>query len=316
MGLAKVQKNSVAGGLHSMTGYGAASCKADSKGAQYECVVRSLNAKQLDVQVRLPAHWEHREGAIRKQVETHLQRGRIQVAVSYVPQGVASKDVAIDEALFLQYYGRLHALAKQVGHPSTDALMATALRLPGVLQSKSSADQDEGLRAAGRSAKVWKAVSHCIQEAIAACVRMRTQEGAVLGTQMKGYLDKIADDLQKVAREEKRRDARVQKKLKAQWEDAFRNSESQERFHQELFFYLERMSFEEEKVRLGKHLAYFEETLGTAPGQGRKLGFIAQEINREINTLGSKAHDAVIQGIVVEMKNELEKIKEQLLNVL
>jgi uncharacterized protein (TIGR00255 family) len=286
-----------------MTGYGKATGTIGNR--RYTVEVRSLNGKQLDLSVRMPSAFREREMALRKQVGAEIIRGKSDLSISYEQDESESRS-QLNGPVIRAYLEEMRLLAQFEELPLVDPI-GSALRLPdAVQQAKEEVDE-----------QTWSALDALVQEALSAFNAFREQEGRALEADFRQHLDSIAAveaDLDPLldARLE-----RVKSRIHAHLEDVMQRGRIDEnRFEQEVLFYVEKMDVSEERVRLRAHLALFREILEGEPGQGKKLGFVAQEIGREVNTLGSKANDAEIQRLVVGMKDDLEKIKEQVLNVL
>ena len=289
--------------IRSMTGYGKATGTIGTR--RYTVEIRSLNGKQLDLSVRMPSAFRDREMDVRKLVGAELVRGKSDLIIQYEQEGGEQRN-QLNEPVLRAYLAQMRALASSESLPPSDFLSA-ALRLPeSVHQAKEESDD-----------ATWSAVAALVGEALSAFNAFREQEGRALEADFRAHLASIAAvdaglDGLLAARLD-----RVKSRIHAHLEEAMQRGRIDEnRFEQEGLFYLEKMDVSEERVRLRAHLALFEEILSAPPGQGKKLGFVAQEIGREVNTLGSKANDAEIQRLVVGMKDDLEKIKEQVLNVL
>ena len=289
--------------LKSMTGYG----NGNAKDGNYEISteIKSLNSKFADISVRIPSQWSSLELVLRKQVTDALVRGKISVSVEITNN---SEDVStvFDEQLLKQYYKQFKQAADDLNNSDTE-LFSLAMHAPNVIKSREDVIGDD----------ISGAIKDSVSGAIAACNEFRKQEGDELGDKLMSYIDSIGTLLNKIDPFDEKRIKKVEEKLKAGVESNKNLVEvDNNRFEQELIYYIEKLDINEEKVRLNNHLTYFTEVLEKEEANGKKLGFISQEIGREINTIGSKANDADIQRIVVEMKEELEKIKEQALNVL
>jgi len=290
--------------IKSMTGYGKATACVGTRTITVE--VRTLNSKQLDLSVKTPSLYRAVEHAVRSVASSRIARGKADLYVSF-EEGTAAGAARVDAALFADYARqiRLAADAAGLGEVSTDALAASILRMPEVVSAADRHDVSEEETAALLGATT---------EALDALDAFRAQEGAVLLADVMGRVDAIEGLLARVEPFEAARVGAVRARI-AENVAAAGVVVDANRLEQEIVFWVEKLDITEEKVRLSKHCRYFRETAGE-PGAGRKLGFIAQEMGREINTLGSKANDAEIQKLVVQMKDELEKIKEQLLNIL
>jgi uncharacterized protein (TIGR00255 family) len=289
-----------------MTGFGRAEMQLGSK--KFTAEIRSLNSKQLDLSIRIPSIYRGIEMDIRSIIAQQLVRGKVDFQLSF-EETAESATTPINRDIFEGYLQQIKEIARQLEIDITnESLVQTILRLPDVLRvnGKDVAGEDE-----------LNSVKKLCSNAVESLVNFRKQEGSVLYNDIKNRVLLILDLLQKVEPYEKQRIEDVKKRLREALntleDDVKINSD---RFEQEVIYYLEKLDITEEKVRLKNHCKYFLETVGTDEQVGRKLGFIAQEMGREINTLGSKANHSEIQRIVVLMKDELEKIKEQSLNIL
>jgi len=285
-----------------MTGFGKAVCELPSKKVTIE--IRSLNSRQLDLNFRIPSLYRDKESEMRSMISRTLERGKIDFSIYTESIGENGSSV-INQSLALDYYRELKKLAEATGEAPKDYL-ALVMRMPDVLkQDKVVPDETE-----------WTAIMTGVNEAIAAFNKFRDDEGKVLAKEFEQRVGLIQAKLIDIAALDPQRAASVREKLNKFLEENIPAANvDKNRFEQELIYYLEKLDITEEKLRLQTHCDYFIETMKEA-SSGRKLGFITQEIGREINTIGSKANDASIQKMVVEMKDELEKIKEQMLNVL
>jgi len=285
----------------SMTGFGKAG--GEKEGHRIEVEIRSLNSKFLDLNLRIPSALRSMETALRERCQQKLERGKVELHLS-VEGNTPTEAAQIDPERFAAQLGVLRTLC-QTHQLAEDSLLTHVLRMPGVLRETENA-APEGLVAA---------CLEVVDRALDALVEHRKAEGRSLGRDLKDQIDRIAQGLSKVEPfEEVRNKAyreRLEKNLSASGIEV-----DPTRFHQEVLYVLERWDINEEKKRLSHHLAFFTEELEKEQQQGRKLGFIAQEIGREVNTLGSKCNQTDIQKIVVEMKEALEKIKEQVNNAL
>ncbi|HRD53447.1 MAG TPA: YicC family protein [Flavobacteriales bacterium] len=288
--------------LLSMTGFGRAEGVVKDRKVTVE--VRALNSKQLDLLLKLPAVFRDREQELRQALGEELVRGKVDVFVS-AESLHATKHTSFDRELIKAYYAELKAIRDEAAPEVTTDLFAQVLRLPDVSTTTSDRADDEE----------WAGVKALVVEALRSFKAFRANEGAKLETELKQRAQGIVTLLDQVARIDTGRQDRTRERLRAKLAD-LRAEVDESRFEQELIYYLEKLDITEEKVRLSAHCGHFAETLALNEPQGRKLGFIAQEMGREINTIGSKANDAAIARLVVQMKDELEKVKEQLLNVL
>ncbi|WP_223818062.1 MULTISPECIES: YicC/YloC family endoribonuclease [Mucilaginibacter] len=290
--------------IKSMTGYGIASF--DTGNTKYTVEVKSLNSKFLELSLRLPKIFAEKEFQLRTDCSKLIERGKVNLSINTEQASQAVKAAGIDKDLLKHYYNQLKAVSEELGEPGGN-LLELALGLPEVVKyEEDTISEDE-----------WKSVEKTFQQAMAAFQEFRTQEGNVIEQEIKGRISTILKNLELVELEDPKRVPLIRERLDTFLaEAASREAIDQNRFEQELIYYIDKLDITEEKVRLKAHCEYFIETLKNADANGKKLGFISQEIGREINTLGSKANDANIQKLVVGMKEELEKIKEQLLNVL
>lgn len=287
-----------------MTGFGQSS--SDDGQFQITVEVKSLNSKFLDLSLRLPKPFSDKEIEVRNLISEKLERGKVSIAIEYQRYGEDDIKQSYNEKLFVAYYSELKKLADKVIAPY-EPLFELALNSPEVIQSKlkDTNNDDE-----------WNNVKSCIVQAIEKCDLFRKTEGKVLEKMLKDCCAVIHRELENVTLLDPKRIEKVREKLKGNVVTFFgEEGYDTNRLEQEIIFYIEKLDINEEKVRLKSHLDYFMNVLNEPQGTGKKLGFISQEIGREINTIGSKASDAGIQKHVVVMKEELEKIKEQLNNV-
>jgi uncharacterized protein (TIGR00255 family) len=290
--------------IKSMTGYGIAAF--DSGSTKYTVEIKSLNSKFLELSLRLPKMFSDKEFQLRNDCNKQIERGKVNLSITVEQQAGTVKAAGIDTALLKNYYDQLKAVSEELGEPTTN-LLQLALGLPEVVKyEEETISEDE-----------WKLVEKTFNQAVAAFQKFRADEGNVLEQDLKYRIDIILKNLELVEAEEPKRVPLIRERLNTFLQEATnREAIDQNRFEQELIYYIDKLDVTEEKIRLRTHCDYFIETLKNADANGKKLGFIAQEIGREVNTLGSKANDAAMQKLVVGMKEELEKIKEQLLNVL
>ena len=290
-----------------MTGYGKAEAVLNHKKITVE--IRSLNSKQLDLTVKVPAVYRQSEYEIRNRIGKRLQRGKIDAYVSYEITG-DSVPVNIDRKTFTAYFGQIRDIAAENGidwnGSALDAAVVPAvLRLPEVIQN----DQQTVSEAE------TQALKRCVEEAVDHMEQFRIQEGTILIADLLRRIDRIEQLKEEIVPFEKARAETIKTRIRENIESLGIPFDAN-RLEQEMIYYIEKLDITEEKVRLQNHCKYFREVARGEEAPGRKLGFIAQELGREINTLGSKANEATIQKKVVEMKDELEKIKEQVLNIL
>lgn len=288
--------------LQSMTGYGKATGTFNGRKVVVE--IRALNSKSLDLYLKLPSIYKEKELDLRKLIGNELDRGKLETVVSIENAGEAS-NFTINKGLAKKYYQEINTLANELGTNSNELLVAI-LRMPEILtpEYKQLTEKD------------WTFLKELTNKAILQLKEFRMQEGASLKNDFLERINAIGDLLAQVPQYEEARIDTVKERMRKALEELDTSSIDENRFEQELIFYIEKLDISEEKVRLTNHLNYFKETLETQAAIGKKLGFITQEIGREINTLGSKAQHAELQKIVVNMKDNLEKIKEQVLNTL
>ncbi len=288
--------------LLSMTGFGRAKKSFPEKTISVE--IKSLNSKFNDLRLKCPQNYREKEADIRKIIMDVANRGKIEVTLDVINMG-GEEGLGLNEALFTAYYNKLSKLKNKLNIEGGD-IIQTIMRLPNVMNG------DEN----GVSPEEWKEITTVIDEALAKFSSFREEEGKVLLVELEGRINSIQSLLEKVDPYEKERIVTIRKRLQKNLEEYINKENIDEnRFEQEVIFYLEKIDITEEKVRLSQHCKYFLEVLGGAPvPKGKKLNFISQEIGREINTLGAKAYSSNLQRVVVEMKDELEKIKEQVVN--
>lgn len=288
----------------SMTGFGKGVVTIGNKKITAE--VKSLNSKQLDLSVRMPAIYREKELELRNYISRLLERGKADLLIT-VETNSGSEVVNLNMPLLKEYKAKLEQMSAELGIPEPENWHSTLLRLPNVFQTETASDIDES---------ELKALQDAVALAVEKLIEFRCQEGARLAS---FFEEKIARIRQLLADVEPYEAERVPK-IKARIQESLSKLENvqfdKNRFEQEMIFYIEKLDINEEKLRLANHLDYFLATLENGSGQGKKLGFISQEMGREINTLGSKSNHAEMQNIVVRMKDELEQIKEQVLNVM
>ncbi len=287
-----------------MTGYGKAIAETPQKKITIE--IKSLNSKQLDLNTKLPWLYKEKEPEIRNLISQKLDRGKIDFSV-YCDMLDDEVVTVINKTAVRNYYNQFKEIASDLKIDLDDQIFTAIMKLPDTLKTEKP-EMPEG---------EWEIVKNQIIESINMLDLYRIEEGNSITTDLKKCIGKISAFLESVGTFESGRIARVREKLDSLLEEAVgKENIDKNRFEQELIFYLEKFDINEEKVRLKTHCDYFLETMNTPAPNGKILNFIAQEIGREINTIGSKANDASIQKLVVMMKDELEKIKEQTLNVL
>ena len=288
--------------LQSMTGYGKATGTYNDKQIRVE--IKSLNSKQMDISSRMPAQYREKDLDLRRMVTQQLERGKVDLSINVTSTNVVAS-TQINGAILKDYYNQIKQLSDTENIPLPADWFSTLLRLPEVLKNEEQQLEENE----------WLEVAKITQEAIGQLVKFRVQEGNSLANVFTSKVDNIERLLGTVGQYETERIERIKTRLR----DGLQNlndNYNDDRFEQELIFYIEKLDVNEEKSRLKNHLDYFRETMKKEHNPGKKLGFIAQEMGREINTLGSKANHAELQKIVVLMKDELEQIKEQVLNVL
>lgn len=291
--------------MYSMTGFGKATAEFLDKKVSVE--LRSLNSKQLDLNTRIPLIYREKESELRNYISQKLERGKIDVYISVENIG-ASKKYIIDRSLALAYYEDLKALSNEFAVKSEPEYLSIIARLPDVV--KNDVEQFNETE--------WAQIQKAIDAAIKALLEFREKEGDGLQTELLKRTKLIDQLLEKIKELEPKRKEQVKQKLQTNIEEAIgKDKIDQNRLEQELIFYIERLDVTEEVVRLNSHIMYFLTNIGSSEtSKGKKLGFILQEMGREINTIGSKANNAEMQRIVIEMKDELEKLKEQSMNIL
>ncbi len=289
--------------IQSMTGFGKATAELSNKKITVE--VKSLNSKQLDLSVRIPSVYKEQELNVRSLIARRLERGKVDFAI-YVENTSKETTSQINQNVLESYYNQIKNSSEKLGIDVPSDWFQVLLRLPDVLKYEAQdADEEE-----------WKVVADTINQALDQLVEFRKQEGKMLEDL---FIQKISNIGNLMTAIEPFEGERVEK-VKARIIEALEKIENfdydKNRFEQEMIYYIEKLDINEEKARLRNHLKYFLETLNDTSGQGKKLGFITQEMGREINTTGSKANHVQMQQLVVQMKDELEQIKEQVLNVL
>lgn len=288
-----------------MTGFGQA--VSNSNEATITVEIKSLNSKFLDLNLRLPKLFSEKELELRNLISEKLERGKLSFSIDYQPAVKEEVHQRYNEVLFTAYYAELKRLADRVVAPY-DNLFQLALSSPDVTENKVQEELDPTL---------WEKAQQAITEAIQKFEKFRMEEGKSMEVKLVQYIESIRKELYHVEEIDPKRVEKIRSRIKGNITDFF-GSEGFDanRLEQEIIFYIEKLDIHEERVRLKTHLDYFLKALGDKQSNGKKLGFISQEIGREINTIGSKANDAEMQKHVVMMKEELEKVKEQLNNIL
>ena len=290
--------------IKSMTGYGKAECEFQSKRITVE--IKSLNSKQLDINIKSPSIYKEKEIDLRNEINREINRGKVDVYISvdYVDEEIP---VNLNAKLIKGYYKQVSQISQDLKLPVPGDIISTLLRMPDVLRSERQEVSDEE----------WLALKTTAINSIKALNAFRDQEGCALEKDIVERIRLITSLTGELEPFEKQRIIKLKEKFRLNLAELISQDKLDEnRFEQELIYYIERLDITEEKVRLANHCTYFLETMKEADSSGKKLGFITQEIGREINTIGSKANDSDMQKIVVQMKDELEKIKEQVNNVL
>ena len=290
--------------IQSMTGYG--KVVVIFKDRKINAEIKSLNSKQLDLQARIAPLYREKEMEIRQMIAAALERGKVDFSL-WVEKDAGVDATPVNAALVENYYRQLKEVATKVGIPEPEDWMYTLTRMPDVLTKT----EQEVL-----SEEEWAAARQAVEGAIGALVDFRKQEGAALEKKFAEKLDNIERLLAEIEPYEKSRVEKIRQRIVDGLQQIPGVDYDKNRLEQELIYYIEKLDISEEKQRLTNHLKYFRETMQNSHGQGKKLGFIAQEMGREINTTGSKSNLAEMQNIVVQMKDELEQIKEQVLNAL
>lgn len=290
--------------IRSMTGFGKTEFELGNK--KYTMEIKSLNSKQLDINTRIPALYRQKDIEIRRLMSEMLTRGKVDFAL-YLDNLGAESTTKINAAIIKDYYRQLSEVHQELGLEVNETIMHSIMRLPDTVKmTYEELDESE-----------WLVVRENLIKTLDELNRFRDQEGLALQTDIEGNIQNILNLLKQAEPFENQRMENVKTKIMDSLNELQLNgSIDKNRFEQELIYYMEKLDINEEKVRLTNHCSYFTETMAEEEPSGRKLGFIAQEIGREINTLGSKANESNLQRIVVQMKDNLEKIKEQVLNVL
>ncbi|MBO4664739.1 MAG: YicC family protein [Bacteroidaceae bacterium] len=295
--------------IQSMTGYG--KCVAEYNGKKIHAEIKSLNSKALDLSARLAPLYREKEMEVRQLISTNLERGKVDFNLWIEKDEVASVS-NINKELVGEYYKQIKDVSKSLdldmsGVQSANEWMKVLLRLPDVM-SRSEVEE--------LTDEEWAVARQVVEGAINALVEFRKQEGIALAKKFTEKIENIRTYLASIEPFEKERTEKIRQRILDALETQIGADYDKNRLEQEMIYYIEKLDISEEKQRLTNHLNYFLETMKDGKGQGKKLGFIAQEMGREINTTGSKSNQAEMQNIVVKMKDELEQIKEQVLNVM
>ncbi len=290
--------------LKSMTGFGKAECEIS--GLKISIEIKTLNSKQFDTLIRLPNSYKQKEMDIRTLLLKKLERGKVELNLS-LDQSKSSENYSINKILAKKYFEEVYLLSKELSLKPDENIISTLLKLPDVLQSEEhELDENE-----------WKQILLWVDDAATKCDTYRITEGHKLEADFRQRVGLIVGLLESISKFEVERISKIKAKFRKDLTDIIDKRKIDEnRFEQEIIYYLEKIDITEEKVRLENNCEYFVQALNDKESNGKKLNFISQEIGREINTIGSKANDSNIQKLVVQMKDELEKIKEQLCNIL
>lgn len=290
--------------LQSMTGFGKTTCEINNKKIVVE--IKSLNSKQLDLSTRIAGIYREKEMEIRNLISQKLERGKVEFTL-YIDNSGKESGAKINQTIVKSYYEQLKALSAETGIPETQDWLAVIMRMPDALKTETEElDENE-----------WSEILKVIESAITKLIEFRNQEGKTLEGVFNQKIGRIGELLTEIEPYETERVDKIKIRLEENLQALSDKIDyDKNRLEQELIFYIEKLDVNEEKVRLKNHLEYFIKTMHTEHSAGKKLGFIAQEIGREVNTLGSKSNHSEMQKIVVMMKDDLEQIKEQILNTL
>lgn len=291
--------------IQSMTGYGKATAELSDKKINVE--IKSLNSKAMDLSTRIAPLYREKEIEIRNEIAKALERGKVDFSLWIDKKDACELITPINQDVVVAYYERIRTISETTGIPAPEDWFSTLLRMPDVMTKNDIQELSE---------EECKAVHATVLQAIQNLVDFRIQEGAALEKKFREKISNIAKLLTSVDPYEKERVEKIKERITDALEKTISVDYDKNRLEQELIYYIEKLDINEEKQRLSNHLKYFINTMEDGSGQGKKLGFIAQEMGREINTLGSKSNHAEMQKIVVQMKDELEQIKEQVLNVM
>lgn len=287
-----------------MTGYGKAD--AEFQGKKIHVEIKSLNSKALDLTTRVAQLYREKEMEMRAMIQSSLERGKVEFSL-WVEKSETVTAASVNGNIVAAYAQQIKEISETLGWNFPADPWSVIVRLPEITQSNAVETLSE---------EEWGVVRGAVQEAIDHLVAFRKQEGVALAAKFAEKLDNIAALMEQIVPFEQSRVAKIRERLEARLEELKGVDYDKNRLEQELIYYIEKLDISEEKQRLANHLNYFRETMQNGHGQGKKLGFIAQEMGREINTTGSKSNQAEMQNIVVKMKDELEQIKEQVLNVM
>lgn len=292
--------------IQSMTGYGKATAELPDKKINVE--IKSLNSKAMDLSTRIAPAYREKEIEIRNEISKVLERGKVDFSL-WIEKKEGADAIPVNKAILENYYLQLDSICNELGIPRPESgdWLQVLLRMPDVMSKTEIQELSE---------EEWNTVHATVLEAVGHLVDFRKQEGVALEKKFREKIENINSLLEKITPYEKERVEKVKERITDALEKTLNVDYDKNRLEQELIYYIEKLDVNEEKQRLGNHLKYFISTMESGNGQGKKLGFIAQEMGREINTLGSKSNHAEMQKIVVQMKDELEQIKEQVLNVM
>ena len=290
--------------IQSMTGYG--KCVTEFNGKKIHAEIKSLNSKALDLSSRIAPLYREKEMEIRTYITSNLERGKIDFNL-WIEKEDGASATPINKTIVNEYYKQIKSICSETGIPEPIEWMSTLLRMPDAI-SKVEAEE--------LSEEEWAAAKSAVEGAVGQLMEFRKQEGLALSKKFTEKITNIGNLLAMIEPYEKERTEKIKRRIVEALEKTLEVDYDKNRLEQEMIYYIEKLDISEEKQRLTNHLKYFMETMADGHGQGKKLGFIAQEMGREINTTGSKSNNAEMQNIVVKMKDELEQIKEQVLNVL
>lgn len=292
--------------IQSMTGYGKATAELPDKKINVE--IKSLNSKAMDLSTRIAPAYREKEIEIRNEISKVLERGKVDFSL-WIEKKEGADAIPINKEILENYFLQLYSICNELGipNPAPEDWLQVLLRMPDVMSKTEIQELTE---------EEWKMVHATVLEAVGHLVDFRKQEGAALEKKFREKIANITSLLENITLYEKERVEKVKERITDALEKTLSVDYDKNRLEQELIYYIEKLDVNEEKQRLSNHLKYFISTMESGNGQGKKLGFIAQEMGREINTLGSKSNHAEMQKIVVQMKDELEQIKEQVLNVM
>jgi uncharacterized protein (TIGR00255 family) len=289
----------------SMTGYGKAIAEFPDKKVNVE--IKSLNSKAMDLSMRVAPSYREKEMETRKEINTAIERGKVDFVLWIEKKDSAADATHINQNLVAEYYRQIKEISDKLNIPVPEDWFQTLLKMPDVLSANDTSELSD---------EEWSVTHQAITNAINHLVDFRKQEGAALEKKLREKIENIGNLLGSIEPYEKDRVEKIKSRIMDSLKKYLDVDYDQNRFEQELIYYIEKLDISEEKQRLSNHLKYFITTIEGGHGQGKKLGFIAQEMGREINTLGSKSNQAEMQKIVVQMKDELEQIKEQVLNIM